>query len=510
MDTTKILVVEDENIVALDIKNRLKKLGYVVAGRAKTGPDAISKALELRPDLMLMDIKLKGEMDGVEAATEIREQLDIPIIFLTAHSDEATLQRAKVTTPYGYLLKPFEDRDLHTTIAMALYRHKLEQELKESRQWLSTTLNSIGDAVIATDNEGCIKFMNPVAESLTGWQEFEVLGRDSREIFNIVNYKTQIPSKSPVERVLQRGKTVFLEDNTMLITRNGTEIPIDDSASPIRDDKGNINGVVIVFRDITERKLAEEKLHQYNLELQTQNVELNAFAHTVAHDLKGTLGPIIGFAQLLQEETGLDKQAQEHLQIIARSGQKMINVIHELLLLAQVRQADVTGEPLLMAKIVAEVQDRLAYMIKEYQAEIILPDEWPVAQGYSPWVEEIWTNYLSNGLKYGGCPPRLELGGTTQANGDIRFWVHDNGPGLKPEKQTQLFTPFTRLDQTCATGHGLGLSIVQRIVHKLGGQVGVESNGATGGGSLFYFTLPAVECQMAARSRLGSSPPTSS
>jgi two-component system sensor histidine kinase/response regulator len=144
-----------------------------------------------------------------------------------------------------------------------------------------------------------------------------------------------------------------------------------------------------------------------------------------------------------------------------------------------------------MASIVAEAQQRLAHMIEEHQAEIILPDTWPVALGHGPWVEEVWVNYLNNAIKYGGQPPHVELGATKQPDGMVRFWVRDNGPGLRPEEQARLFTPFTRLDQVRTKGHGLGLSIVGRIVEKLGGQVGVESE--VGRGSVFTFTLPATE-----------------
>jgi signal transduction histidine kinase len=151
-------------------------------------------------------------------------------------------------------------------------------------------------------------------------------------------------------------------------------------------------------------------------------------------------------------------------------------------------------KPLDMAAIIAEVQQRLAYMIEEYQAELVLPasSAWPTALGYAPWVEEVWANYLSNAIKYGGQPPRLELGATVleEAKGMVRFWVHDNGPGLEPEEQAKLFTPFTQLNQVQAKGHGLGLSIVRRIVEKLGGQVNVESEGIPGRGCVFSFALP--------------------
>jgi two-component system sensor histidine kinase/response regulator len=146
--------------------------------------------------------------------------------------------------------------------------------------------------------------------------------------------------------------------------------------------------------------------------------------------------------------------------------------------------------PLDMASTVDEAQRRLTYMIEEHQAEIILPKSWPVALGYGPWVEEVWANYLSNAIQYGGRPPRVELGATVQADSQVCFWVRDNGPGLTPEEQARLFTPFTRLDQVRVKGHGLGLSIVQRIVEKLDGQVGVESQ--VGQGSVFTFTLPGM------------------
>jgi signal transduction histidine kinase/CheY-like chemotaxis protein len=244
---------------------------------------------------------------------------------------------------------------------------------------------------------------------------------------------------------------------------------------------------------IDNARLVEE-LYQYTIELQARNEELNAFAHTVAHDLKSPLSPIVGLARFLEESHKImsDEEIKESLRIIVRSGNKMGNIINELLLLAQVRDTEVEMEPLNMTGIVSEAQVRLAHIIDESQAEIIVPETWPVALGYGPWVEEVWINYLSNAIKYSGESPRVELGADVQSDGEVRFWVKDNGPGLKPEEQKWLFTEFTQLKQVRAEGHGLGLSIVRRIVEKLGGQVGVESEGIPGKGSTFMFTLPAV------------------
>jgi len=243
-----------------------------------------------------------------------------------------------------------------------------------------------------------------------------------------------------------------------------------------------------------------EALRQRTVELEARNEDLDAFAHTVAHDLKNPLARIVGFAEALGEEPAAlsDEELRRYLYKMARSGRKMSDIIDELLLLAVVRQMEVKMKPLDMAGIVAEAQQRLADMIEERQAEIVLPDTWPVALGYGPWVEEVWVNYLSNALKYGGQPPRVELGATVQSDGAVCFWMRDNGPGLMPEDQARLFNRFTQLGQNRTEGHGLGLSIVQRIVEKLGGQVKVESK--VGQGSVFIFTLPGTSVQKGKKS----------
>jgi signal transduction histidine kinase len=247
-----------------------------------------------------------------------------------------------------------------------------------------------------------------------------------------------------------------------------------------------------------------ETLHQRTLKLQSQNEELDAFAHTVAHDLKSPLGLSIGFGRVLAQELA-DTQnptVRECVDTIVQTGYNMNTIVDELLLLSTVRKMDAVAlEPLDMTAVVAGAQQRLLAEIAERQVEIILPQAWPTALGYGPWIEEVWANLLSNAIKYGyrpeaGVPPRVELGFDRSPNRSptslcIRFWVRDNGPGLSVEEQQQLFTEFTRLHKKRAIGHGLGLSIVRRIMEKLGGEAGVEST--PGQGSLFYFTLPVAQ-----------------
>ncbi|MFC1715083.1 response regulator [Candidatus Poribacteria bacterium] len=258
----RILIVEDDGIIATRLQTILEKLGYDVIGAVASGAEAVQKASESSPDLVLMDIYLAGEMNGIETAAEIHTQSDIPIVYLTAYSTDELLQQAKITQPYGYLIKPIQDRELYATIEMALYRHELEARLKENERWLDTTLRSIGDAVITTDEQGSVTFMNQISEELTGWKQEEASGHGLAEVFHIANEDTGEPVENPVVRVIRDGVVVGLGNHTLLFRKDGTAIPIDDSAAPIRNDRGDITGVVLVFRDVTERRQAMKQLQE--------------------------------------------------------------------------------------------------------------------------------------------------------------------------------------------------------------------------------------------------------
>ena len=259
---TKILIVEDNSIVAADIKARVEMMGYDVTDCVTRGQSAIDSAMQETPNLILMDIKLKGEMSGIEAASSIRESFDIPIIYLTSYTDDATIERAKLTDPFGYIVKPFEDQELRTVIEISLHKHQAEIRLKESEQWLKTTLISIGDGVITTDMQACVTFMNPVAEALTGWPFQEAAGKEITEIFNIVNEDTLKPVENPVTKVIETGKIIGLANHTLLIARDGRQLPIKDSGSPITLNDTERLGVVLVFQDNTEARNAEKRLQE--------------------------------------------------------------------------------------------------------------------------------------------------------------------------------------------------------------------------------------------------------
>jgi PAS domain S-box-containing protein len=359
-------------------------------------------------------------------------------------------------------------------------------------------VENLADSVLVLDARNRVVYINPAARQLVKCDAASAVGQ-------------------PVETVLEEWPDLAARCQDTLAAQ--AEIEVDRAqarqwlelrVSPLYDQRGWLTGRLIVLRDITARKQNEEALQQYARELEAGNAELDAFAHTVAHDLKNPISVIVGYSTLLEthlETTSLAEVAAM-LRRITQTGYKATSIIDALLLLASVhRMEDVDAEPFDMAVVVAEALSRLRALITEREAEIASPEHWPLAVGYAPWVEEVWVNYLSNALKYGVRPPaapRLEMGYSIldplpqesplripyPASHMIRFWVKDHGPGLTPAQQAQLFTPFTRLSPSLGEGYGLGLSIVQRIVEKLGGQAGVESQEREG--STFWFTLPGV------------------
>jgi len=253
-----------------------------------------------------------------------------------------------------------------------------------------------------------------------------------------------------------------------------------------------------------------QELAAKNEELKTKNEELDAFSYMVAHDLKNPLNLILGMTDMvLKRQTNLDQESSQQLQSVIHAGKQMFEIIESLLLLARIGQQQIESKPLNMGEIILQVEYRLSHLFQQYGGQLQKMEQFPIALGYAPWVAEIWANYLSNALKYGGRPPKIIIGATVQEDNKIRFWVRDNGHGLTKEAKSKLFNPFTRLSETVdAEGHGLGLAIVKRIVKKLGGEIGVES--FIGEGSVFYFTLPLSEIsinQEDITDNLFSSPP---
>jgi PAS domain S-box-containing protein len=262
MTSARILIVEDDRIVARDIAQQMTRAGYVVIGSTGSGEEALALVEQWpvgqRPDLVLMDVRLEGELDGIDTARRIRDMCDIPIVFLTAYANEETIRRATTAEPFGYVLKPFDDTQLRTVVEMALYKHRAERRLRESEQRYAVTLSSIGDGVVATDANGLVTFVNPAGEALSGWPRNEATGRPLPEMFRLFDEATRAPILDPTAAVLQGANEGGLPTRAMLRVRDGNDIPVECTGTPMIDDRGAHLGIVIVFRDVTHKRRAQE------------------------------------------------------------------------------------------------------------------------------------------------------------------------------------------------------------------------------------------------------------
>jgi PAS domain S-box-containing protein len=261
----RILIVEDERIAAEDLRLTLSQLGYEVAGLASSGEEALRLAEQRQPDLVLMDIVLKGPMNGIGTAKAMADRFAVPVVYVTAFSDTDTIERIKGTHPYGYLHKPFDFKELQVVVETALVKYRADRMLAQREEWFSTTLRSIGDGVLTLDSGGRITFMNRTASQLTGWDMADAAGLPVERIFRIVNEKTGRPAENPVRKVLRNGRYAGLANHMLLIRKDGCRIPIDDSGAPIRDDRGKLTGAVLVFKEISERRKAEAEIHRLSL-----------------------------------------------------------------------------------------------------------------------------------------------------------------------------------------------------------------------------------------------------
>jgi two-component system cell cycle sensor histidine kinase/response regulator CckA len=499
MTRPQIMVVEDESIVAEDMKAMLEGFGYAVPAVAFSGEDAVKKACDTHPDLVLMDIVLKGQMSGVEAVERIRAHCNIPVVYVTAYADEKTVRRAKVTEPFGYLLKPFDAKELQTAIEIALYKHQMEKKLYESEQRLSITLRGIGDGVMATDTRGYVTFMNPRAEVLTGWSQAEGLGRHVAEVFQVRHESAPALPESSFVKVLQEGVAVELADHNMiLMAKDGAERPIDDSAAPLKDDRGNMVGVVLVFRDITERRQLQEQL------VQSQKMEaIGRLAGGVAHDFNNLLTVISVYTELLLSRRNRHDQLERYTSEIKKAVDNATSLTSQLLTLG--RKQMLQPRVLDLNATIAKLENILQQMIGQTTDLVIVPGPEPGYVNIDPaQLEQVVVNLVMNAceaMPQGGTLT-IETANITwdewqvrrysevQAGSYVLLTVRDTGRGMDATTRSRLFEPFFST-KSRARGTGLGLSMVYGIISQSGGHIEVDS--APGQGTVFKIYLPQIE-----------------
>jgi PAS domain S-box-containing protein len=399
------------------------------------------------------------------------------------------------------------------TIFNATERRMYERDILASRNLFQTTLASIGDGVIATDPAGLVTFINPVAEALSGWNPEDAVGRPIEEVLVLLRENSTVRVDNPIRKALLEGMTIGLANHTVLLTRDGRSIPIDDSASPILDANGAMLGAVLVFRDITaqrksERDLREahEELQRSAAELRRSNEDLSQFAHAASHDLRSPLNTVVQFSELLEREYGERLgEGKQLLDFVTSSAQRMRNLIDDLLSYARVStEAARTFEPVDANLLLQTAIENLGGPI-EATGAIITCDPLPILRVSGTSIVQLFQNLIGNAVHYRREePPRIHIsaqkegGISAQKEGGIsaqkeagwwRFSCRDNGIGIAPEHQSQIFEAFKRLHGADRPGSGIGLAICARIIEYYKGRIWVES--IPDHGSTFFFTLPA-------------------
>jgi two-component system, cell cycle sensor histidine kinase and response regulator CckA len=491
MNQSLILVVEDEGIVGLDIQRRLNNMGYQVPEVIATGSAAIQRALELRPHLVLMDIRLKGEMDGITAAEQIRLLLDIPVIFLTAYADEDTLRRARVTEPHGYVLKPFEERELHIAIDMALYKHQMDRRLKESERWLATTISSISEAIITTDEHGTVTLLNPAASALTGWSRAAAIGRPASEVIRVIDEETRRPGEPLAAAALARTTNHVVDPVGLLISRMGDEIPIRYHTSPIRGPNEQLLGAVIIFRDVTEQRRIEQEL------LRVQKLEaLGLLAGGVVHDFNNLLSAIVNNVSVIKARLNSNDEIGQRLEVLEKALWRGTELTQQLLTFAKggvpIRKpVDVTNllretVTLLLAGSAIHLDERLPGDL--WQADIDVGQVGHALHNLVVNAKEAMPNGGTLTVIAENVVVQEEQNPALKPGPYLRIALHDSGVGIPPENLEQIFDPYFT---TKERGSGLGLATVHSIVQRHEGHITVES--VPGAGTTFALYLPAAE-----------------
>jgi PAS domain S-box-containing protein len=480
----RILVVEDEGLIADDIQRRLERFGYSVPAIASSGEEALEVARRTTFDLVLMDIRLEGEMDGIAAAQALRDELQTPVVYLTAHADQATVSRATMTEPLGYILKPIGDHNLRTTVQIALYKHEMERRVRSSEAWLSTTLRSMGEAVVATNRAGEIVLLNPVAERLTGWTGPDAFGLPLVDVLRLREESTGHNAASPMPGD-EPGPYI-------LISKAGASTPVEVACFENRSEEDQLGSIVVV-RDIRLRREMEGRL------IQSQRMEAIAnMAGGLAHDFNNLLMVILGYAEEL--EKGLaNEQDRERATEIKQAATLAGSISKQLLTLS--RRDAASADALDINSVIAEVQPLIARSLgsgcslaldlgspagfvradrnrlKQVFLNLALNARDAMPQGGEMRIASALVDVGPESPQWRGCRPGRY----------VRIQVTDSGQGMDAATLARIFEPFFTTKRSGA-GTGLGLAMVHAIVVQSQGYIRASSE--IGKGTAFEILLP--------------------
>ncbi|XGV98262.1 MAG: ATP-binding protein [Leptolyngbya sp. BL-A-14] len=494
-----VLIVEDEYILASNLKEGLESFDYEVVRIVDSGEDAVDHAIALRPTIVLMDIRIRGDIDGIQAAEQIWQRLQIPVIYVTGHSDQTTVERATLTLPFGYILKPIREKELYVAIQTALSRY-------EHEQFFATILQAMGDGVIVTDVQLQIKYLNIAAQALTGWTLDDSKERSVTEIMPFLDERNQQPIEHPIVAALREGTTFYLGSKTLLRRHDGTTLPVSDSAALLRNNEGEVTGAVLVFQDDTQRRVVEERdlansralLAEVQLQEQQRLSQLkDDFLATTSHELRTPLSNIKLAICLL--ETVLSQQgaltaateAQSHsvnryLSVLQDQCNQELRLINDLL---DLRSLEANTYPVESAPI--QLQTFLPHLAEGFQdranvhqqtLHVSVPPELSPFSSDRNLLTRIVSELLNNACKY--TPKGYAIEVIVEALSDavtpsIQIIIRNAGTEIKPDQQARIFEPFYRIPNSDPWKHGgtgLGLALVKKLVDRLQGTIAVTSD----------------------------------
>jgi two-component system cell cycle sensor histidine kinase/response regulator CckA len=484
----QILIVEDEGLIAADVQRRLENLGYCVSGIAASAEEALVCARSTPFDLVLMDIHIRGDMDGIDTAKALTAEFEMPVVYMTAHSDQETLLRAKLTEPYGYVLKPVGNAALRSAVQIAIYKSEMDRRLRASEAWLSATLRSVGDGIIATNSNCEIEFLNNVAEQLTGWQSAEAKGRQLAEVIELFDEVEALPAKNPVFDLFAGESRAYT-----LISRSGKRLPVEVECFENRAGE-EVLGVILMVRDIRARKEMEGRL------VQGQRMEAVAsMAGALAHEFNNQLTVILGYAyELVDRLAGDDRQ---DVMAIRDAATTASSISRQLLTLS--RRDAVRSEVLNISDVVRDIEPILSHTLGHSRTLTAdLGSSAAFVRGDRNQLKQILLNLTLNArdaMPTGG-QLQIETRPVEIGAGSIegrhyrpgryaRLRFRDSGVGMDKATLARIFEPFFTT-KGAGRGSGLGLSIVHSSIAQAGGYITATSE--PGGGTTFEIMLPCV------------------
>src|SRR5579863_820007 len=487
----RILIVEDEGIIAGHIASLLSKTGYEVAGIVESSEEALAKIPELNPALVLMDIRIKGSMDGIETTAKLRECLDVPVVYLTAHTDQQTIDRAKITGAFGFLTKPIHHTSLATTIEMAIHKHRADRAVRHQRAWMSTVLGTMADAMAVIDRDGKVQFLNGPAEQLTGWVNEEARNRDIAAVLPLRQAASGLPANQVLFPPSSPQPPGHLPVGLIAGGRSGKPFPIEGEIAPSVDN-GRVVGAVITFRDATSRLARETETRQ-----QHKMQAVGRLAAGVAHDFNNLLFVILGYTDEMLRTCAVGEPDRQALLEIRKAGENATSITQRLLQFS--RREPIEKQDVNLNDLIGDMEELFRRVGgSSIRWKFRLHQGLGAVRADAGQLKQVLMNMVGNARDAmpGGGSVTIETANVDMPRAGSRLnrreafvvlSVTDTGTGMSAETAEHLFEPFFTTKEP-GSGTGLGLSIIHSIITDIGGTIHVDSE--PGKGATFTVYLP--------------------